>query len=62
MAVKIRHIVEFDDGVNKWTHDLPAGSDLRHPNLGGWAGRIIGPTHNPYWLRPDGSKSKNGPF
>jgi hypothetical protein len=61
MTAKVRHIVEFDDGVSMWVHDLPDGSNLRHINLGGWAGRVMGPTHDPYWLRPDGSKSKKGP-
>jgi hypothetical protein len=62
MTAKVRHIVDFDDGTSRWAHDLPPGSDVRHLNaVAGWAGRVVGPTHDPYWLGLDGKKSRKGP-
>lgn len=58
--VRVTTIVEWtdDDGTAR-RHDLPAGSDLRAERaVPGFVGRVMGPRHEPYWLRADGAVSK----
>lgn len=62
MSAKVTKIIEFDDGVRRWRHDLPDGSDIRHLNLNAeYVGKVTGPTHNPYWLKSDGTITSKAP-
>lgn len=62
MTAKIRHLVEFDDGEVRWTHDIPEGSRVDFLNMTPtFVARVTGTAHTPYWLKRDGGKSKKGP-
>lgn len=62
MPATIKTIVEYEEGGVRWAHELAPGSTVQHLNvLKEGVGRVIGPTHNPYWLLLDGTTSKKEP-
>jgi hypothetical protein len=62
MSAIVKCYVEFDDGSVRWVHEIKVTDDVRFLNsVEGYACRVTGPDHNPYWLKTDGAVSKRGP-
>jgi hypothetical protein len=59
MSARVATLVFYDDGTNKWEHELSPGSSVQHMNaVPGYAGKVTGPTHDPYWLTVTGMKAR----
>ena len=62
MSGRVATLLIYEDGERRWTHELPPGSSVQHLNsVQGYAGKVSGPTHKPYWLTVDGAISKKAP-
>lgn len=60
LNVRVTAIVEWTDPTGgAQRHALPDGSRLSSTGAAsGYVGRVMGPGHEPYWLKDDGTASK----
>lgn len=62
MTATVKHYIEFDNGAVSWRHEITDRDHASYLNsVEGFACRVTGPDHDPYWLRTDGTISKKAP-
>lgn len=62
MSTRLRTILEWTHAGEYMRHDLSSGSHAAFiNNFPDRVAKITGPTHPPYWLKVDGTKTKKEP-